>query len=109
MSSVFKPRPDLLWWAIDLDQTLAEGLWSPENPTADIGQPLWQNVQKLGRVRQAGKKIVVHTSRGWHDYERIEEWLLHNDIDFDKIVPGKLLAHTYVDDRACHSDAETWL
>ena len=31
------PRGDLKWAAIDLDGTLAEGVWTPDDPTAAIG------------------------------------------------------------------------
>jgi hypothetical protein len=102
-------RQELIWAAVDLDGTLAEPLWTPDNPTSEIGDPIWLNVEKLGQMANAGYKIVIHTSRGWTDYERIEAWLNHHKIPWHHIVCGKLLAAVYVDDRARHADESTWL
>lgn len=104
-----EPRGDLLWAAIDLDGTLAKGLWTPDNPTSKIGEPIWENVRKARELEAAGYKNVIHTSRGWTDYENIEGWLNHYNVPFRRIVCGKLLAVIYVDDRGRHADAESWL
>jgi hypothetical protein len=103
------PRSDLKWLAVDLDGTLAEPLWTPDNPTTRVGEPIWRNVLKLRTAVAAGWKVVVHTSRPWTDYETIELWLLFHGIPWDKIQCGKLLAALYVDDRARHAEAESWL
>jgi hypothetical protein len=103
------PRSNLKWAAIDLDGTLAEPVWTPDNPTAEIGAPILANVGKLRQLVFWGYKIVIHTSRPWTDYEAIEGWLNHHEIPFHKIQPGKILAAIYVDDRARHADAESWL
>jgi hypothetical protein len=108
------PRGKLLWAAVDLDGTLAEGVWTADNPTADIG-PV--KVYKNGRTAKdlaielvkAGYKIVVHTARSWTDYENIEKWLNHNGIPFRGIVCGKLLAAMYIDDRAISAFEYSWL
>lgn len=102
-------RADLLWYAIDLDGTLAEGIWTPDNPTHKIGYPIWENVHKAREVEAAGYKIIIHTSRAWTDYENIEGWLNHYNVPYRRIVCGKLLAVRYVDDRAIHADDESWL
>lgn len=102
-------RKNLLWLAVDLDGTLAAPIWTPENPTSAIGDPIWLNVTKLREAVRKGYKIVIHTSRPWTDYEAIEAWLEHNEIPFKGIVCGKLLAHRYVDDRAVHADAPNWV
>lgn len=102
------PRSELLWLAVDLDGTLAHPLWTPGDPTTAIGSPIWANVTKLRRASAAGYKIVVHTSRPWTDYEAIEAWLIHYGLPWDKILPGKILAALYIDDRGRHSDAESW-
>lgn len=102
------PRSHLKWAAIDLDGTIAQGIWTPENPTAEIGPPIEDNVVKLKKLVSQGWKIHIHTSRPWHDYERIETWLVFWHIPFDDIHCGKLLAGIYVDDRAVHESEEVW-
>jgi hypothetical protein len=104
-----EPRADLRWVAIDLDGTLADSLWTPDNPTSHIGYPIWENVRKAREVEAAGYKIVIHTSRGWTDYENIEGWCNHYNVPYRRIVCGKLLAVLYIDDRGRHADAESWL
>jgi hypothetical protein len=101
-------RKNLLWLAVDLDGTLARPLWTPQNPTSAIGDPIPVNVIKLREAVAKGYKVVIHTSRPWSDYEAIEAWLTHNRIPFKGIVCGKLLAAAYVDDRAIHADDSQW-
>lgn len=102
------PRSHLKWAAVDLDGTLAEGIWTPEDPTSDIGPPIKANVHKLIRLVSNGWKIYIHTSRPWHDYERIETWLTFWGIPYNGIICGKLLAGIYVDDRAVHESEAVW-
>lgn len=103
------PRTDLIWAAVDLDGTIAEGVWTPESSGREIGDPIWWNVWKTDALRDSGYKIVIHTSRGWEHYEAIESWLEHYGIVYDNIVCGKLLAAVYIDDRARHAEAASWL
>lgn len=103
------PRSDLLWAAVDLDGTLAQSVWTPANPTSEIGPPIWANVDKAHRLVAAGYKIMIHTSRPDTDYENIEGWLNHYGIPFKAIRTGKPLAILYIDDRGLHADAESWL
>ncbi|WP_158881899.1 hypothetical protein [Amycolatopsis anabasis] len=103
-----EPRKNLLWLAVDLDGTLAEPLWTPDNPTSEIGNPIWRNVHKLDEAVIDGWKIVIHTSRPWTDYEAIEAWLNYWGITFHKIVCGKLLAAAYIDDRSVHAEDDVW-
>lgn len=102
-------RKDLLWLAVDLDGTLAEPIWTPENPTSAIGAPIWLNVTKLHEAVRKGYKIIIHTSRPWSDYEAIEAWLKWHEIPFKAIQCGKLLAAAYVDDRAIRAEESSWL
>jgi hypothetical protein len=102
-------RTDLLWVSVDLDNTLAEGIWTPENPTREIGPPIGENVAKARELHESGYKLVINTSRPWHDYETIETWLEYWKIPHRRIICGKVLAAVYVDDRARHSDAASWL
>lgn len=103
------PRTELIWCAIDLDGTLAEGVWTPESNGRDIGKPIERNVRKLEVLRSGGYKIVIHTARGWEHYQTIESWLDFHCIPYDRIVCGKLLAAVYVDDRAVESEQRSWL
>lgn len=103
------PRANLKWLAVDLDGTLAEPLWTPENPTSSIGEPISENLAKVWHAFDHGYKIVIHTSRPWTDYEAIEAWLDFYEIPFRGIVCGKILAHSYIDDRAVHASEKTWI
>lgn len=93
------PRSDLLWLAVDLDQTLSASEWSPDNPVTPPGDPIEENVAELRRCVSLGWKVAIHTSRSWAEYQVIEEWLNYHKIPFKIIVCGKLLAYRYVDDR----------
>lgn len=108
----FTPPPqrrNLLWLGVDLDGTLAEPIWTPENPTSDIGDPIGRNVKKLVDAVEDGWKVTIHTSRPWTDYETIESWLDFWSIPWHRIVCGKLLCALYVDDRSRHSEADSWV
>jgi hypothetical protein len=105
------PRSDLQWLAVDLDGTLAKPVWTADNPTQDIGDPIAENVAKLRACLATDPvrwKVVVHTARPWTDHERIKEWLIEHGIPFREIVCGKLLAHRYIDDRAISAFAPNW-
>lgn len=102
-------RANLLWLGIDLDGTLAEPIWTPENPHAGIGDPIGRNVAKLREAVDAGYKVVIHTSRPDSDYELIEAWLNLHDIPFKAIRTGKPLCALYIDDRGRHAEEESWL
>lgn len=103
------PRAGLLWIGVDLDGTLAEPVWTPENPTSEIGDPIQRNVNKLYGVVNQGYKVVIHTSRPWTDYEAVEAWLEHWEIPYKHIHMGKPLYRLYIDDRGRHSEEESWL
>lgn len=103
------PRGELLWDAVDFDGTLCHGTWSIENPTSVPGEPIWENVSKVWALWDAGRKIIIHTARPSTDYETIEAWLRHYRVPFHQIITGKLLARAYIDDRAIHESAKSWL
>jgi hypothetical protein len=103
------PRSNLIWAAVDLDGTLAEGVWTPDNPTAEIGPPREGVMKRVEELVYEGFKIVIHTSRPWTDYENIENWLKFWNIPFKLIVCGKLLAAVYIDDRAVSAFEDSWL
>jgi hypothetical protein len=102
------PVARLKWAGIDLDGTLAEPIWTAENPTSDIGDPIWHNVAKANRLHQDGWKIVIHTSRAWTDYAAIEGWLNHYGIPFRAIICGKGLFGVMIDDRNVDIDSPDW-
>jgi hypothetical protein len=102
-------RTKLEWVGVDLDGTLAEPIWTPTNPTYDIGDPIWENIEKLKAVVAQGYKAIVHTSRPWSDYENIKNWLVHYGIPFKEIQCGKPLYAAYIDDRAVRADDESWM
>lgn len=102
------PRTNLLWVGVDLDGTLAEGIWTPENNSSDIGPPIWRNVDQLRALYDIGYKIFIHSSRPWTDYERVETWLNFYGIPFKGIQLGKPLYVAYIDDRAVH-EGDDWL
>lgn len=103
------PRADLKWIGVDLDGTLALPVWTPDNPTSLIGDPIWTNVAKLKIALAKGFKAVVHTSRPWTDYEGIESWLHHWQIPYSQIQCGKPLFYRYIDDRGVNAGAEEWV
>lgn len=102
-------RSNLIWAAIDFDGTLAESVWTPEDPTPAIGDPIWPNIAKVLALVEAGYKIVIHTARASTDYEAIEMWLNYYHVPFSRIITGKILAAIYVDDRSVHADHPDWL
>jgi hypothetical protein len=97
------------WIAVDLDGTLAEGVWTPENPVDTIGAPIQHGLNQCARYSSVGWKIVIHTSRPWYHYEMIEEWLEKHGVPFRRIVCGKLFAHRYVDDRGVPANFPDWV
>lgn len=110
--SVWTPPPKrfhLIWAAVDLDGTLAESKWTPENPTYELGLPMAGALEKCDHLVAMGYKIIVHTARPWSDYETVESWLNHYGFPWKAIVCGKLLADVYVDDRAINASASSWL
>lgn len=108
------PRENLLWAAVDLDGTLAEGLWTPDNPTAEIGPvkvyPNGKTAKDLvDELYDEGYKVVVHTSRGYTDLENVERWLDYHEIRYRQVVCGKLLAAVYIDDRNKSIWDDSWV
>lgn len=106
-----RPRKEFIWYGIDLDDTIAKGVWDPEKPDTwyAVGEPINENVNKLFEVVAAGYKIVIHTARPWDMYELVESWLLVNGIPFHAIVMGKFNCKAFVDDKAVNALEESWL
>lgn len=96
-----KELNELRWLAVDFDGTLAT-----KNKDYSIGEPIFQNINKLYDCVAMGYKIVIHTARHWEDYHKIEDWLNRYEVPYKSIVCGKILAHRYIDDRAIPADAD---
>lgn len=103
------PRNRLLWAGVDVDGTIASPLWTPDNPTSEIGEPIWENVHKLMKLHEAGVKIVPYTSRPGSDYEALESYFRYYGLPFRHIVTGKPLFGAYIDDRSVSADHPDWL
>lgn len=92
-------------YAVDFDGVLAESVW----PDRGIGPMIHENVEKLDEVAEAGHDIIIHSSRPWSDFKKVETWLQEHNIPYNGIILGKYLALKYIDDKALNSDAESWL
>ena len=89
--------------AVDLDGTLMEPDMYPH-----YGKPTEGAKAAMERLKEKGWKIMVHTVRagkGDEVIERIEDWLIENEIPFD-IVVAKPMASYYVDDRGLNFDGD---
>lgn len=104
----FQYTTELKRVGIDLDGTLAEPRWSPDNPTDEIGPPIPENVAKLTKLHDAGYRIYIYTSRPDWQVELIEAWLEEHEIPYRDVRAGKPLFAAYIDDRAIPADAKSW-
>ncbi|MEK7129127.1 MAG: hypothetical protein AAB858_02130 [Patescibacteria group bacterium] len=86
---------ELRWLGIDLDNCVAHSNY----PDYKLLKPITGAKGALKRLEKDGWKIIIHTSRGWAEYDTIEKWLTKNKIPFRRIVCGKLFAKYYIDDR----------
>lgn len=86
---------ELSWLGIDLDKTIAQGVW----PSAGIGKfdESWRKA--ITQAHKKGYKIVIYTARASGDYKAIKEWCRDNKIPFDQIITGKPLFKMTFDDR----------
>lgn len=100
---------DYLPLIVDFDGTLAEALWTPENPTSVIGAPIRVNILKVREAHRAGWNIVVFTARPWGDETRLEQWLFLHGIPFQQVICNKPLGAAYVDDRNIDVRASSWI
>lgn len=106
---IYRPNSELKRVGVDLDGTLAEAVFSPDNPTDEIGPPIWANVEKLNALILAGYRVYIYTSRPDYQVEMIEAWLEEHGIPYRDVRTGKPLYAAYVDDRAIHASEESWL
>ena len=91
---------------IDLDGTLAEGVW----PRPGVGKPLPDAEDMLRYYFKRGWAIVIHTARPWSHEETIWKWLRTNKFDqyVYNVVCGKPIAALYIDDRSWNPEETPW-
>lgn len=92
--------------AIDFDGTIHDGQWP------GIGRPLPGAREEINALRAEGHYIIIWTCREGRRQTEMVNWLLEQDIHFDRVndhQPGqvaaygtdarKVYAHCYVDDK----------
>jgi hypothetical protein len=93
---------------IDFDDTLFIGLWQPDNPTHEIGPPIWENINKAKKLVEDGWYIVILTARGWEDEAALAQACKDVGLDVLRVECGKPIAVGYIDDRAVHESEAEW-
>lgn len=93
---------------IDFDDTLFIGLWQPDNPTHEIGPPIWENINKAKKLVEEGHYLVILTARGWEDEEALAQACKDVGLDILRVECGKPIAVGYVDDRSVHESEPVW-
>ena len=81
--------------AVDLDGVLCRSV-APEK--YHLALPIQENIDKVNRLHERGNRIIIHTARGWYNYDLTMKWLVTHGVEFDQLVMGKLYAHAYIDD-----------
>jgi hypothetical protein len=80
----------------DFDGVLAVPIW----PDRRIGPAIQEGINMLQHYAEQGFKIVIFTSRPWHDQPFIKDWVeFESGVDVE-VICGKPLATLYIDDRA---------
>lgn len=105
INDLYPTNEELRWYFVDLDNTLAHQIW----PDPGIGEPIEKNIKKLQAVIDAGYDVFIYTARHWGDYRQIQRWLRKHKIPVKGIICGKPLTYRFVDDKAVHSETESWL
>jgi hypothetical protein len=107
MTSDWRNHP-LDTYVIDFDGTLITEHW-PHDEDLSICTPLLGNIQKVWEIKDAGHNIEIFTSRpSWHR-NHIERWLSEHNVPFDRVTFGKPIGIKYIDNKAVHSEEESWL
>ena len=88
---------------VDLDKTIAKN--SP-HPDYDLLEPIDGAWESLNYLHHHGWDIFIYTSRPWHDYNMIKDWLDRYDFEYDGIICGKLFCKWMVDDRNITFDGD---
>jgi uncharacterized HAD superfamily protein len=56
-------------------------------------------VKKINELYKKGNRIVLHTSRIWHDYDVTIKWLQKIGVKYHILIMAKPLGDYYIDDR----------
>lgn len=92
--------------AVDFDGTLHSGNWP------GIGEPVKDAVEVMRKLKEDGHYLIIWTCREGERQTEAVNWLLENNIPFDRIndhhtetrktygyAARKVYAHLYVDDK----------
>jgi hypothetical protein len=106
---VSEPTDDELRIAlIDLDDTLAYGTWHPKQTKSVIGEPIWDNIDKVMRLYLDGYTLRIYTARPWAEEGMILAWCNHHEIPISGVICGKPLCNVLIDDKALNASAVDW-
>lgn len=92
--------------AVDFDGTLHSGNWP------GIGEPVDNAIEIMQKLKAEGHYIIIWTCREGQRQTEAINWLLENNIPFDRIndhepnnkaeyggIARKIYAHLYIDDK----------
>lgn len=99
-------KGDMLWDALDLDNTIAEEVWQF---STGIGAPIKSQHKKMQKLVEEGRKICIHTARPWVDYEGIKRWCRTYGVPAHLIICGKFNARSFIDDKAINAYKREWV
>ena len=88
---------------VDFDDTIAHNTGYPDY---SIGEPIKGAREGLETLTERGFKIVIYTARPSVDYKLIEDWLIENNMPFNRIVTGKELLVGMIDDKNVEFDGD---
>lgn len=94
---------------VDLDDTLAYGTWHPKQTKSVIGEPIWDNIDKLMVLAVEGYTIRIWTARPWAEESMIRAWCNLHEIPVAEIICGKPLCNVMIDDKARNANDVSWL
>jgi len=80
-------------YAIDMDGILCE-----ESKPYKSCSPIYKNIAKADKLKEAGHKIIIFTARRQCDRKTTLKWLRLYGPKFDKLICGKPKFDVYVDE-----------
>jgi hydroxymethylpyrimidine pyrophosphatase-like HAD family hydrolase len=92
-------KEEAKWVMVDFDGTIHPYDTKDKNYWIK-NRPMKGAKETLEKIRKMGYKIIIYTSRHWSEYKPIEQYLLHHQIPFDRIICGKVLGVLLIDDKA---------
>lgn len=94
---------DIVWQGVDFDKTIAS---NSGHPLYLPGEPLPGAVEALQELDRRGFKITIFTARAWTDYKNIEQYCEHYNIPVRRIICGKPLLKSMIDDKNIEFDGD---